>query len=666
MKTGRYRIYLLLAATVLGYGAVISRLYRIQVTDHDLYEGRSISQTQRNIRVERERGTIFDRRGRELAVSIRVRSLAANPRKFLTLDERIKTAERLAPVVGVASEDIVRRLQRPGEFSWVARKLSDTAAAAVAEMDIPGLFFESEFQRVYPHNSLLSHVLGFVGVDDEGLEGIEKSFDDYLRGPDLTTKFAHDAFGNPIPLEGRIAYPEFDGYSLELTVDMAIQAVLEEAISRQVEAFDAKSASAVVIDPVTGEILAIANFPTYDLNDAGGSSESQKRNRAITDIFEPGSAFKVFSGSIALENEKVKRSEQFNCPGFVQLAGHTIRCHKTHGRLTYPQTIEVSCNVAAIDVARRLDADVFHRVIGEFGFGEKTGIGLIGEVAGLLRPVEKWSGLSTAMIGMGQEVGVTTLQLAMATAALANKGRLMTPRIVRTIRKPRSGQPEKIYHPEVRRQVISPRAAGAMAEIMKGVVDNGTGQEAKIPFFSVAGKTGTAQVAGVSGGGYIEGKYNSVFIGWTPVEAPILAMAIVVREPDPTKGHYGGAVAAPLFGWVASEALGYMRVVPENAAIESEHANTLAWKKRTRERIRSAGEVRDGRVVVPDLKGLTLREVQEVMSALPLDFRPTSSGVAVSQEPPAGAIVPIDAIVKVSFSQPGGSDVFADIAAPSE
>lgn len=646
------RIYLLLALTLLGFGLVLGKTFKIQVIDHEKYLELVERQTNQTTRLERQRGTIFDRRGRELAISIRVRSLAANPRRFADAAARRRAADALAPILGQEAALLEARLERSSEFVWLARKLPDADARAIEALRIPGLHFETEFKRHYPHDSAAAHLLGFVGMDDEGLEGLEHSLNGILRGPDIEGRFIHDAYGNPIPVDGVVRYPRFNGQAVTLTIDLAIQTALDEALRRQIEAFDAKGASGIVIDPATGEILALANLPTYNPNRIAASTADDRRNRALTDVFEPGSTFKIFGGAIALEHGVTRSEEEFHCIGRHRVAGFTIRCHKTHGRLDYRRAIAVSCNVAAMLVSQRLDPAILYAGLAAFGFGRRTGIELPGEAAGMLRPVAQWSGLSLASLALGQEISVTTLQLGLATAALANGGRWMAPRIVRSARDA-EGRVTRTILPEARARVASPEAVRKIAMMMEDVVTQGTGRAASVEPFRSAGKTGTAQIAGPRGG-YIKGRYNAVHVGWTPAEAPILAMAIVVHDPDPNKGYYGGLVAAPVFGWVGAEALRYLRIVAGTGA------GLASRRVAERPAIDRRAAIRGDQIELPNLSGLTMREVHELLLDLPLHFRPRGSGVAVRQKPAAGTLAPLDTVITVEFAPPGGIEQFAD------
>jgi len=647
----KFRVYLILFFTMAVFIAVIGRLFQIQVLERSKFQEISMHQNETAKCFERQRGTIYDRRGRELAVSVKIRSLAANPQKFTDPLERKKVSKTLSELLGISEEILADKLSRPNEFVWLARKLNDDIADSIALLNIHGLFFQTEFQRYYPHDSTAAHILGFVGLDDAGLEGIERAMDDELKGPEIEGNFVLDPMGNLVP-RGELKYRRFDGHSIHLTIDLTIQSFLETALKLNAEAYGAKSASGVVIDPATGEILGLANYPSYDPNFASKYEADARRNRAITDLFEPGSTFKVFSGALALGQGVVKPEDTFYCPGVLRVAGFSIKCHKAHGTLDYRRAIEASCNVTAMLVAQRLDPNVMYHGLRSFGFGERTGIELQGEEEGVLRPVKDWSKLSLSTLAIGQEISVTAIQLAMATGAMANGGRLMQPRLIRSIDNS-GGKAIRTYPPHVRTQVIPSGISRLMGNIMEGVVSHGTGQLAAVKLFNVSGKTGTGQISGPTGG-YMKGHYNAVFIGWVPSEAPVLAMAIVVREPDPSKGYYGGTVAAPIFGWIATEALRYLHIISSSAP------DTSSVLPATVQAPRQSGAVREGKVVIPDLIGLTLREAHELISTLPLSFKPLGSGVAVKQTPNSGELLPLDSVVEVEFQPPGGIEHYAE------
>ncbi len=657
---GSWRILLLLVLTLVGLLVVARALYTIQVTQHEAYLERAMNQWTSDRKIERQRGTIYDRRGKELAISLRRWSLSFNPSLAETPEERREIARKLAPILDLKTTEIMEKMDRGGrQFAWIARRLEEGPKRRIEDLRIDGarikaLHLSPEYQRYYPHDSTAAHILGFVGSDDMGLEGVERAQNAILAGPPVEGEFFSDNLGNPIPVDGIIRYPQFDGRNVHLTIDLVIQASLEQALEAAVTQYNAKSASGVVVDPQTGEVLALANLPTYDLNEARRVEPDVRRNRAITDVFEPGSTFKIFSGALGLANGLVTASEMFTCPGSFALPGHPVKCHHAHGAIDYRRAIEVSCNVVAITVCQRLTPGVLYEGLRAYGFGARTGIDLPGEAAGVVRAPGAWSGLSQGMIAIGHEVSVSTIQLAMATAAMSNGGRLLVPRIVQSIRD-QEGRALATFAPEVRAHPVDPSTSRLMGQIMSGSVRQGTGQRATVAGFMVSGKTGTAQISGPQGG-YIRGRYNAVFIGWTPTDAPVLAMAIVVRDPDPSKGYYGGEVAAPVFGRVGTEVMRYLRIAAAGGR-DTHFARPVPAPMARRE-----GAVRGRFVEAPDFIGLTLREAHELAGRLPITLSPAGSGVASSQSVPPGTLVPLDAAIKVQFSPPGEASSLADIA----
>lgn len=652
---GRGRLVLLLLLTLVGLVVVTRALYRIQIVEHEEHLAKAMRQWTSDRRIERQRGTIYDRRGRELAVSVRRWSLSFNRSAVPEEAQQEAIARTLAGILGVDAQDIRERMERGGSKStWIARRLDDDVRARIEARDLDGVGFAPEYQRIYPHDSAAAHVLGFVGADDVGLEGIERAENQSLMGPRPEGTFVSDAQGNPLPVDGVIRYPQFDGRNVTLTIDLVMQSSLEQALSWAVSHFGAKGASGVVVDPQTGEVLAMANLPTYNLNEAGRAEPDARRNRAITDVFEPGSTFKIFSGALALANGLVREHDDFECVGSIALPGKSVKCHHPHGHLDYRRAIEVSCNPAAIMVCLRLAPAVLYEGLRAYGFGARTGLGLPGEAAGTLRATSAWGGMSQGMIAMGHEVSVTTIQLAMATAAMANGGRLLVPRLVHSVRDA-EGRTIRAEPPAVRAHPVDPSTSRLMGDIMTGVVRQGTGMRARVAGFAVSGKTGTAQIAGPQGG-YIKGRYNAVFIGWTPTDAPILAMAIVVNQPDPSKGYYGGEIAAPIFGRVGTEIMRYLRVGAASAR------DTGFPRPIPAPTPRNEGRVRGTQVEVPDLVGLTLREAHELIGRLPLAITPEGSGIAVEQSPSPGTAVPLDSVLRVKFRPPDDPGLVADIA----
>lgn len=521
----------------------------------------SIAQQQHNlfIEIEPRRGTIFDALGRPQAANIAVDSLYACPNAIAD-SAKEEISYRLASILQLSQTYLMERLSRKKSFVWLARKISPDKSEAIKKLNIKGIDFMRETKRCYPNSYLASHIIGFAGLDNVGLEGIERQFDRYLKGEPGWMVALRDARQRKLNLFERVVLPK-DGYDLVLTIDEVIQYIVEKELERACRVHQARGGSVVVMNPHTGAILALANFPTYDLNAYAESHEEQRRNRAICDLFEPGSVFKIVTASAALEQKKVNEEEKFFCEnGSYRIANHTLHDHTPHGWLTFKQVIEQSSNIGTAKIAQRLGADVVYNYSRLFGFGSKTGIDLPGEISGMLKEPKYWSKTSIGAIPIGQEIGVTVLQLARAISVIANGGKLVRPFVVKEIRD-KFGQTIKEFSGEHIREVISSDTARRMAKILQGVVESGTGKLARIPGYSAAGKTGTAQKVEPSGV-YSHTRFVASFIGFAPVDNPVLAVAVSIDEPKPY--HFGGVVAAPVFKNVCQEALRYLKVKPEN------------------------------------------------------------------------------------------------------
>lgn len=642
-RSARIRIGVLALLLSAGFAAVLVRLFAIQIWYGEAYAEIVRAETTSSALIERERGSISDRNGRDLAVSLPVRSVFVDPG---LVGDAEGLARRLAAALHLGAGEVLAKIRGADgrRFVWIARKVDGDVAARVEKIGDPAIGLVGEYKRTYPFGEAAANVLGFAGLDSIGLEGIELALDSEIRGPAVEVEYVRDVQGTPIPKNGRIVYPHFEGHRVALTLDLIVQSTAERALREALERFGASSGSIVAIDPATHEILAMATAPSFDPNRFGDAPVANRRNRAVTDVFEPGSTFKAFVAAALLEAGAVTPETVFTCHGEIEVAGVKIGCTDRHGPLTFRDVIAKSCNVGMIQATRGLGPDALYRNIALFGFGASTGGDLPGERPGLLRPVPQWSALSRSMLPIGQEISVTALQLANATAALST-GRIAPPRIIREIRDAAGtviGRPPKAAETVL----LSSRALAAVRSIMRTTVDEGTGQRARIAGFTVAGKTGTAQIAGP--GGYQDGKYNAVFVGWAPAENPVVAVAVVIREPDVSKGYYGGVVAAPAFRQVAQSALHARRLVP--AAPPSPVAAAPA---RPRAAVaRAAGRITETGVQLPDFSGYSMRDVHEALTAYPIRTRLVGSGVAVAQEPPPGVEVRHGATVTVRFGLP--------------
>jgi cell division protein FtsI (penicillin-binding protein 3) len=464
----------------------------------------------------------------------------------------------LARVLGQSPREVHSRLTADKSFVWIERQLEPAQAEAIADLGLKGIGLFPESRRYYPRQELAAHVLGMVGLDDRGLEGLEHQFDELLGGQPQFVVGQQDALGRIIFRQepGRQA-PIFD---LHLTIDEVLQYITERELLRAVERSRAKAGSAVVLDPQTGEVLALANVPTYDPNHYRRVASAVRRNRAVTDTFEPGSMFKVILLAGALEEGAVGPEDRFHGEhGAIEVSGTTIRDHEKHGWLTVRQIMSQSSNVGAIKIGQKLGKSLYYHYMSGFGFGTLTGLDLPGEAPGLIRRPRAWSALSLASLSLGQEIAVTAIQMATAFAAVANGGHLVRPHVVRGITA-QDGSLGRRLEPVVIRQVISPQTAQAALAMLTAVVEEGTGKEAALDAYAVSGKTGTAQKLDPATGRYSHQKVVASFVGAVPAESPRLVILVAIDEPEILR--WGGSVAAPVFREIAREAMQYLKVPP--------------------------------------------------------------------------------------------------------
>jgi len=650
----RIRMALLVLAFAAGAVWLVKRSYELGVTDSARLRQMGEEQWLRNVKRPARRGAIFDRNGADLAVSVPVDSVYAHPR-------RVSDPSRAAVLLGeVLNQDIARirkRLESKAPFVWIKRHVTPSEADKIRSLEIPGVELLEETKRFYPNRNLASHVLGFVGIDGNGLEGIEKTMDEELRGRDDALRGVRDAAGRVVFIEekGR----DSTGNSLVLTIDKTLQYTLETELAAAARTFEAVSASAVMIDPPTGEILALANVPDYNPNTPGSSAVAARRNRALTDPVEPGSTFKIFTVAAALNSGVLQPDEMLFCENGKMEIGDII-LHDTHrdGWLSLTQVIARSSNIAISKIALKLGKQRLYRYVRRFGFGESTGVPAPFETRGILRPPNKWYDVDLATIAFGQGVSVSALQLAMATGALANNGVLMKPRLVRRIVDSEGGL-VRDFPPGARRRVVSPYSSRLVRDIMTAVTEKGgTGEEAALRGFLVAGKTGTAQKA-TSSGGYHADKRVALFVGFVPAESPRIAMAVIMDEPS--IGRFGGTVAAPVFRRTADQGLRYLGVAPRG--VEHETPVVLAHAKKCRnddkektskveavhKDVMVTGEME---VVVPDITGKSIAKVLKTGRKAGLKVEIEGSGISVSQTPEPGTTVEKGAVLFARFSRP--------------
>lgn len=509
------------------------------------------------LELEPRRGTIYDSNLKAQAVNISRDSLYAVPSEIPEADKE-KIVSQLIPILKVERAYLRERLYRKKSFIWLARKISPQQAARIKQLKIKGLDFIKESQRCYPNGYLASHIIGFAGLDNKGLEGVELGFDQFLKGEPGWAVFLRDARQRKLGLYEKMVLPK-DGYDLVLTIDEVIQFIAERELDNAYRISHGKGAMIIVMDPHSGAILALANRPTFDINTYANASKDQMRNRSICDLFEPGSVFKIVTASAAIEEKKVKEKDKFFCEnGSYRVASHILHDHRPHGTLTFREVIEQSSNIGTTKVAQILGPETIYKYVRLFGFGSKLGIDLLGEINGSIKEPRAWSKVSIGAVPIGQEVGVTALQLVSAISVIANGGQLMKPYIVKAI-KDKYGETIKEFSPNMIRKVISLDTADRVKKILAGAVVNGTGKLAKITDFTCAGKTGTAQKLEANGV-YSHDQFIASFIGFAPVEDPVISIVVVIDEPHPY--YFGGVVAAPVFKNVAGDVLKYLKVNP--------------------------------------------------------------------------------------------------------
>ncbi len=544
------------------------KVVHVQIFQGDRLSQKASNQYESSVRTEGKRGVIYDRNRREIAVSIDATSIAAYPAKLADVNE-VCTA--LARTLQMDRGALVKKLTLDRPFVWVRRQATPKESAAVSSLGIGGLDFSSEHKRFYPSRTLAAQVLGFTGIDGNGLEGIEYRYNEELGGNSKRLTVLRDALGRGFFLEAQKAGAS-DGNGLVLTIDSTIQFLAEQALKETVTSFSAESAMAVVLDPGTGAVLAMAHYPSFNPNVFSEFEQWKWRNRAITDPFEPGSTMKIFTAAAAIEKADLTPDSVFFCEnGSYRISGHTI--HDTHenGWLSLQQIVKHSSNIGAVKMLESMGHETLYSTLREFGFGDRTGIDCPGETAGCLPPYRQWRGMDASAISFGQGVSASAIQLAAAVNTIANGGRLMRPYVVQAVVDADCNDMKR-FAPEALRRVVSVDTARAVTRIMETVTtEGGTGESIALEGYSVAGKTGTAQKTS-DNGTYAKGLYVSSFAGFVPADDPKATIVVIVDEPK--KAHYGGAVAGPAFRKIAEGLLQYLNVRPAGLPINSPLENT--------------------------------------------------------------------------------------------
>lgn len=628
----RFRLGLakiLLAVMLLSVGG---RAFQLQILDGEKFKRLGERQHLKESIALPKRGSILDRAGEPLALSLEAQSVYARPRR---VQDPHAVGRQLAQILNLNAREVLQKLLSDRPFVWIKRQITPKEAEQINSFNLDGVGMFYEPNRYYPQGQMAGQVIGFAGRDSQGLEGVELRYDEFIRGESGSSVIERDARGRRVLIQGVEDVRNPPGGDIYLTLDTAIQHLAEKELEATITKFRAKAGVAIVVEPYTGEVRALANYPFFNPNSFTRHSSREWRNRAVTDAFEPGSTFKTILAAAALEEGVVGKEDLFYCElGKYAYAGKTIHDTHEYGWLPFYKILQYSSNIGATKVAEKLKKERYFRYIEKFGFGRVTGIDMPGEVAGVLRSPEKWAAIDLATHSFGQGLSATPMQLVMAYAAIANGGFLMRPYIVRRVISPK-GEVLVANHPHVVRRVVSEKTAQLLASILKGVVgEGGTGFMADVEGFEVAGKTGTAQKADLERGGYAAKKRVASFIGFVPANDPRLVLLVLVDEPE--VNVYGGVVAAPAFRNIARGALRHLGVVPEKPDL-LQVPPTQGGIAVLRESKRSGQALRDENPLdVPDFVGLSLREAVEKARTLKIKVKMHGNGYVVKQSPAPG------------------------------
>ncbi len=631
---------MVLSLFVCCFVAVIARSFYLQVIRHEHFTRLVEQQQQRTIPITPARGCIFDRNGAQMAVSIEMDSRYADPKR---VKNPSRTAEAVAEVTMLPVKELHKKLTANRRFVWLARQLPPETSANVKALKLPGIGFVKESKRFYPNFEMAAHVLGFTGMDPVGLEGIERSYDKIILGKTGYLMTERDALGRDVSNINTVLREAEPGKNLFLTLDKNLQYFAENELAKAVTDSGAKGGMALVMDPWTGKILAMANYPTFNPNSFRQYPTLHLRNRCVTDSFEPGSTFKIFLLSAALEEKLVRPGDSINCEdGRYSFSGRIIRDDHPQSRISVAEVLKYSSNIGSAKIGVKLGEERLYRYLKLFGFGEKSGIDLPGEVSGGLRPTSRWYGTDIATISFGQGGSATALQLATATSAVANGGLLMKPYLVERATDS-SGKELQRFEPVTIRRVISAQTAASMTRMMEEVTKKGgTGTNAALDGVRTAGKTGTAQKVDPKSRIYSAKKRTASFVGFVPSDKPRLTILVVIDEP--ATSPYGGVVAAPAFREIAFKSLCYLNVsgisksckLPKSQAVQTRPADKLPVNT---EAEGGSIEVAGAGTLMPDFRGMSMRSVLQLMEKRQLNLQLRGSGQVVEQYPQPGQVI---------------------------
>jgi len=629
------RIRIIMIGTVFGllFLIVVVRAFYLQILQHENLVKKAERQYQHKVDLTPARGSILDRNGTTLAESIQMDSCYAEPRRIKDVDG---TAGVLAPILGIPKDELVATLSVNKAFVWIQRSLAPETATRARNMKLTGIGFVPESKRFYPNMEIAAHVIGFTGRDPNGLEGIELKYDSTILGNTGYIITERDALGRNIQTVNTAIKNSSPGKNIILTLDKTIQFLAEKELAKAVMKHNAKGGMALVMEADTGKVLAMANYPTFNPNAYSRYSISQLRNRVVADSFEPGSTFKIFTIAAAIDSGKTKATDMYDCEnGKYRVADRIIHDDHPQSRLTVSDIMKYSSNIGSAKIAFKTGEETLSSYLRNFGFGTRTGIDLPGESPGNLK--RKWYGVDLAAISFGQGVSLSTIQLVSALSAIANGGNLMKPYLVEQILDDNGTVVQK-FEPQVIRRVVSPETARKVTKILETVTGNGgTGTNAALEGYRVAGKTGTAQKVDPVTRTYSLSSRTGSFVGFVPADKPKLTIAVIIDEPQDIK--YGGVVAAPAFREIAKNSLAYLKIQPNVqsfAAAKPDETKVSLAAAAESPTYDNAGEIPAEMGIMPNFSGMSMRQALQVMEKRGINIKLLGSGRAAEQSPPPG------------------------------
>ncbi|HOA70447.1 MAG TPA: penicillin-binding transpeptidase domain-containing protein [Bacillota bacterium] len=672
----------------------MARLIYVQFVWAEELGQQALDMRMQDIPIQPRRGVIYDRNGHELAFSIDVESLYAIPAQIKDPSE---TARALSDILGMSYDRLMSILTRNTAFEWVKRKVPDDIARKIKQLKLPGIGFTQEAMRVWPKGSMLSQVLGIVGIDNDGLEGLEYEYDQVLKGVEGKFTVEVDAIGEELPHSQKGYVPPVQGKNLVLTIDEVVQFIAERELEAKIKETNAEGGLIIAMNPSNGEILALAIHPSYDPNKYDEYPAENRRIKAITDSFPPGSTFKPITAAAALESGAVSPSDTFYCGGSIKVGPDTLYCHRTegHGSQTFYEVIQNSCNVGFVQIAQRTGIEAFYKYVELFGLTSPTGIDLPGESRGIIVPQESAKPIDLAVMSYGQTLQLTPIQIVTSLAAIANGGHMVVPHLVKEVTD-NSGNVVEVKNHQPVRQVISSMTAEELRNALEKVISDGTGKAAYVPGYRLAGKTGTSNK--VIDGKIAEGRYIASFAGFAPANDPKLVLLVMIDEP---KGeYYGGVVAAPVFASVMRDVLRYLEIPPQEEPVDETEQETVTVPDLVGKDVVAAqaelhemglsgkpdgtgttvvsqfpvagarvlkhtnvilytedeAEPEEGMVRVPTIIGLGLTQARDKLVESGLSLSAQGNGFCVSQEPQGGSFVPKGSTVKAVFRMDVGED----------